>query len=49
MKRRQFVQTLAAGSALGSLGLVTGCGLGRRAGMVADATAVIDNLSSVDI
>ncbi len=25
MKRRQFVQTLAAGSALGSLGLVTGC------------------------
>ena len=25
MKRRQFVQTIAAGSALGSLGLVTGC------------------------
>ena len=25
MQRRQFVQTLAAGSALGSLGLVTGC------------------------
>jgi len=25
MKRRQFVQTLAAGSALGSLGLMTGC------------------------
>ncbi len=25
MKRRQFVQTLAAGSALGSLGLLTGC------------------------
>ena len=25
MKRRQFVQTLAAGSAIGSLGMVTGC------------------------
>ena len=25
MQRRQFVQTLAAGSALGSLGLMTGC------------------------
>ena len=30
MKRRQFVQTLAAGSAIGSLGLMTGCATGAR-------------------